>query len=141
PFGMPHDPLEGETLGQHVVDVQVVVGGQGELLEVVGALHPPAGLARRLPGRQEQGDEQADDRDDDQQLDQGEAAGRARLAHVSVSTKGLGMNADYGAEMDRSPAKGHAGNDESDSRSCKSARGRSASKLGENRNAYSAWRT
>ena len=51
----------------------VVVEGQADLLEVVGALDPPRRLARRLHGRQEQRDQHRDDGDDDQQLDQREA--------------------------------------------------------------------
>ena len=51
----------------------VVVQGQADLLEVVGALDAPRRLAGRLDGRQQQGDQDRDDRDDDQQLDQREA--------------------------------------------------------------------
>ena len=43
---------------------------QGELFEVVAALHPPCGLARRLHRRQQQRDQYADDRNHHQQLDQ-----------------------------------------------------------------------
>jgi hypothetical protein len=41
----------------------VVVEGQSNLLEVVGALHPPRRLARRLHRGQEQRDQDRDDRD------------------------------------------------------------------------------
>jgi hypothetical protein len=41
-----------------------------DLFQVVDALHPPPGLARRLDGGQEQGDQDGDDGDDDEQLDQ-----------------------------------------------------------------------
>ena len=47
---------------------------QPELLEVVGALGAPGGLARRLHGRQQQGDQYRDDGDDDQQFDEGESS-------------------------------------------------------------------
>ena len=43
------------------------------LLEVVGALGTPGGLAGGLGGGQEQPDEHRDDGDDHQQLDQREA--------------------------------------------------------------------
>jgi hypothetical protein len=56
------------------------VQGQADLLEVVGALHPPHRLARRLDGGEQQGDQHGDDRDDDEQFDQGEAALRS-LTH------------------------------------------------------------
>src|SRR5262249_48950532 len=51
----------------------IVVDRQTELLEVVGALDSPRGLAGRLDRGQEQGDQHGDDGDDDQELDQGEA--------------------------------------------------------------------
>ena len=41
------------------MDVVVILGGQGELLEVVRALDPPGGLADRLNGGQKQGDRTA----------------------------------------------------------------------------------
>ena len=47
------------------------------LHQVVAALGPPGGLARRLDGRQEQRDQHGDDRDHHQQLDQREAMGSA----------------------------------------------------------------
>ena len=52
--------------------VVIVVHRQADLLQVVGALHPAGRLARRLHGRQQQGDQHADDRDHDEQFDQGE---------------------------------------------------------------------
>ena len=57
---------------ERVVGVVVVVQGEADLLQVVDALRPAGGLARRLDGGQEQGDQHGDDRDDHQQLDQGE---------------------------------------------------------------------
>ena len=50
----------------------VVVQAYADLLEIVGAGHPPRGFARRLDGRQQERDEDADDGDHDQQFDQGE---------------------------------------------------------------------
>ena len=64
----------------------IVVQRQAELLEVVDALGPAGGLARRLDRGQEQADQDGDDGDDDQQLDQGEA-GTTRL-HVGILLAG-----------------------------------------------------
>ena len=55
------------------VGALVVHEGQADLLQVVGALGAPGGLARGLDGGQQQGDQDGDDGDDDQQLDQREA--------------------------------------------------------------------
>ena len=55
---------------EHAERVVMVVQGQAELLEVVGALHPAGRLARRLHRGQQQRDQDADDRDHHQQLDQ-----------------------------------------------------------------------
>src|SRR5262249_15406634 len=59
---------------QGAVDVRVVHDGEADLLEVVDAMRAACGLARRLHGRQQQGDQDGDDRDDDEELDQGETA-------------------------------------------------------------------
>ena len=59
--------------------VVVVVQGQADLLEVVGALDAGGGLADLLHGGQQQADQDGDDGDDDQQLDQREA-GAALMA-------------------------------------------------------------
>ena len=63
----------------------IILGGQGDLLEVVRALGPVARLPRRLDGRQEQGDQDRDDGDHDEEFDQRETvAGRQGLTnHVS----------------------------------------------------------
>jgi hypothetical protein len=58
---------------QVLVGVVVVVGGQAELLEVIGALRSRRGLAHLLHGGQEQRDQDGDDRDHHQQLDEREA--------------------------------------------------------------------
>jgi hypothetical protein len=64
------------------------VGGQPDLLEVVGALGAAGGLSGRLHGRQEERDEHADDCDHHQELDQGEAESRV-LSHAITPGKGL----------------------------------------------------
>jgi hypothetical protein len=55
-----------------LVHIVVVVIGQTQLLEAVGALHSARRLARSLHGREQQRDEYADDGDHHQQLDQRE---------------------------------------------------------------------
>src|SRR5262249_34389531 len=55
-----------------------VVQGQGDLLEVVLALHEAGGLTDLLHRRQQEADEDGDDGDDDQQLDQRERGTSAR---------------------------------------------------------------
>jgi hypothetical protein len=55
----------------------VAVHGQAHLLDVVGTLHPAAGLPGRLHGRQEQADERRDDRDHHEKFDEREAAATA----------------------------------------------------------------
>ena len=57
----------------------IIVQRQPDLLQVIGTLHPPRGVARRLHRGQEQRDQGPDDRQDRQQLDQGEAAGNPRM--------------------------------------------------------------
>src|SRR5262245_41350198 len=52
----------------------IIVGGQADLLEVVGALHPVGSLADLLYRRQQEADQDGDDGDDHQHLDQREAA-------------------------------------------------------------------
>ena len=59
--------------GRSAARLLVVVHRQADLLEVIGALNAAARLARRLHGRQEQGDQDRDDGDDHQQLDQCES--------------------------------------------------------------------
>ena len=51
----------------------MIVEGQAELREVVGAGASPPGLSSALHGRQEQADKHPDDRDHDQELHKGEA--------------------------------------------------------------------
>ena len=54
--------------GKKAVSVLVIEAAQGELFEVVLALHPSGGLPRRLHRRQQQRDQDADDCDYDQKL-------------------------------------------------------------------------
>ena len=75
------DPAESGRAGvdhvagrDAVVGVVVVVRGQGDLLEIVRALHPPRRLAGRLHGGQQQCDQDADDGDDHEQLDEREGS-------------------------------------------------------------------
>ena len=58
---------------QTVVRVVIVLDGETELLEVVGALHTTSRFTRRLDGGEKETDQNADDRDNDQQFNQGEA--------------------------------------------------------------------
>jgi hypothetical protein len=51
---------------EDVVGAVIVVQGQADLLQVVGALGPPSGLAGGLDGGQEQADQDRDDRDHDE---------------------------------------------------------------------------
>src|SRR5262249_32890401 len=67
--GLAADPGGGEG----AVAVVVVVDGQADLLEVVGALQACGGLADLLHRGEQQADEDRDDGDDHQQLGQGEA--------------------------------------------------------------------
>ena len=50
----------------------MVVAGQADLLEIVGALRAAGGLAHVLHGRQEQADQDGDDGDHHQQFDERE---------------------------------------------------------------------
>src|SRR5262249_21909723 len=51
-------------VGQPTLDVVMVVEGQADLFEVVGALHPRGGLADLLHCRQQEADEDGNDGDD-----------------------------------------------------------------------------
>src|SRR5262249_6284951 len=90
------------ALGKAVVGAVVVVGGQGDLLEVVGTLDPGRGGADLLDGGQQQSHQGGDDGDDDQQFDQGEGAASGHTA-----PRRLGKGNDQGeftAFRPRSPA-------------------------------------
>jgi hypothetical protein len=56
------------THGKHLADVVVIVNGQRNLLQVIGALHAPRRLAGGLNSRQQQGDQNANDGNHHQQL-------------------------------------------------------------------------
>src|SRR5262249_12946144 len=64
--------------GKGLVGCVVVVGREGDLLEVVAALHAVGGLAHLLDRRQQQADEHRDDGNDDQQLDEREGTSSQR---------------------------------------------------------------
>jgi hypothetical protein len=70
PFATAGDADHHETGREKLIDVGVVMGGQADLLQIVAALTPAGGFARRLNGRQQEGDQHGDNRDDDQELDQ-----------------------------------------------------------------------
>src|SRR5262249_33854757 len=63
---------------QDAVDALVVVQGEAELLQVIGAAHACGGLAHLLHGGEQEADEDGDDRYHHQQLDQREAATTSR---------------------------------------------------------------
>lgn len=64
--------------------INLVVAGQGQLLQVVGALHAPRCLAGRLNGREQQSNQNPDDSDDHEQLHQ-----RKRLARERSDMHGI----------------------------------------------------
>ena len=51
--------------------VLVIVNGQSDLFQVVGALDAAGGLARGLYSGQKQGDQYSNNRDHDQEFDEG----------------------------------------------------------------------
>ena len=53
--------------GQDLEGAEVVVAGEADLLEVVGALSSPGRLSSRLHGGQKKSDQNGDDGDDDKQ--------------------------------------------------------------------------
>ena len=67
----------------------VVLHGQPELLEVVGALDAIGGLAHPLHGRNQQADEDGDDANDNQQFDESKATPHRgtpmRVFHARIS--------------------------------------------------------
>ena len=74
------------------------MGGQGELLQVVGALGTAGRLAGGLDGGQQQGDQDRDDRDHHQQFDQGESATTFKdgdFLHVRTFRKQIEGNEDH----------------------------------------------
>ena len=71
------------------VGALVVHGGQGQLFEVVRALHAAGGLTGRLHRREQERDQNGDDRDDNKELDECEAAAAVR---VHKAGRGHGEN-------------------------------------------------
>ncbi len=61
-------PADSERV--HAQGIVIILQGETDLLEVVGATDPPRGLSGRLNGRQQQRDQDGDDRDHHQELDQ-----------------------------------------------------------------------
>ena len=66
----------------------VVVHGQADLLEIVGALGPAGCLPCRLHSRKEQGDQDRDNCNDDEQFDQCKAATRFPFIEAFLSELG-----------------------------------------------------
>ena len=69
----------GDAQRERAGGARVVVGGQPDLLEVVGALDTAGGLARRLHRGQEQRNQHGDDGDDYEQLDQRETTPQTEI--------------------------------------------------------------
>src|SRR5262249_46554493 len=65
----------------------VVVGGEADLLEVVGAGHAVGGLPHLLDGGQQEADQHRGNRDDDQQLDQREGRSMRRRSHGALLSR------------------------------------------------------
>ena len=84
--GVAHPIIRPTAGGKLPVGVLVLEHAQGELFQVVRALHFPRRFAGRLHRRQEQGNQDADDRDDDQQFHQGKTTLQPPLCtHSCVS--------------------------------------------------------
>src|SRR5262249_49515028 len=88
-------------------DVVIVVKGEPELLQVIGALHAIGRLAHLLHRGQQQADEDADDGDDDEELDQRESPPRSQAlpgnalprGSASLQRRGLRVETRTGWEM------------------------------------------
>lgn len=63
-----------------VVGVEVLQGGEADLLQIRMTLRPPSRVASALNSGQEQAHERAEDRDHNQQLDESESVGRGAIA-------------------------------------------------------------
>ena len=74
-------------LGENAVGVVIVVHGQPDLLQVVGALNAAGGFASRLNGGQQQSDQDRNNRDNNQKFDQSETRRRTtiRTLHGGIS--------------------------------------------------------
>jgi len=65
-----HKRLWSACLRENSKNVGVIVLGQSELFEVIGALHPPCGFPGCLNGGQQQGDQHADNGNDDKKFNE-----------------------------------------------------------------------
>lgn len=79
-FGQVRAPTAGRVVAEARF---MVAGGQGQLFEIVAALHFSGRLAHRLHRWEQQGDEDSDNRDHDQQFHQGEAADVSRFGKIA----------------------------------------------------------
>jgi hypothetical protein len=59
--------------GKAVKDIVMIVSSESELLQLIGALHPPCGFPCGLHCRKQEGNQYADDGDDDKKFDESEA--------------------------------------------------------------------
>src|SRR5262249_10529180 len=75
--------------GKSLVGILVIVIGEADLFQVVGALHASGGLADLLDRGQEQADQNGDDCNDHPQLDESECASCPSpvASHDYVSTR------------------------------------------------------
>ena len=65
--------LKGRGCWQPLFDIGMVRQSKANILEIVGTLRPPRGLARRLDRRKQQRHEDSDDGDHDEQFNKREA--------------------------------------------------------------------
>ena len=85
PVRIAGPPIGPAGRRQKAVLLLVGQAAEGQLLEVVAALHLSGCLARRLNGRQQQRDQNGDDRDDHQQLNQRKTRLVRCAIHVTAS--------------------------------------------------------
>jgi hypothetical protein len=84
------------------------VGGQGQLVQVVGALHPVGGRADFLDRGQEQADQDRNDRDHDQQLNEREALTGTGVGHGTHLRKKIRINPIMDCHFSRSYRSGRS---------------------------------
>src|SRR5262249_44924459 len=82
--------IADERRGQCPLGGVKVVGGETDLLEVVGAVDAGGGVADFLGGGQQQADEDGDDGDHHQQLDQREPLAGRRAEHDAAPVYAVG---------------------------------------------------
>src|SRR5262249_52754969 len=92
---------------QTLVGVVVVVGGDAELLELVGALDASGGLADLLDRREEEADEDGDDGDDYQQLDEGKTTPDSRTQTQERLLYTMPDNGESGFEVAEATSGGY----------------------------------